>query len=195
MLERLEIRCATEKVSENLAFNGIHEVNKHDVGVIFVFNKRIFLAERTKIHRLPEAIHRIEVLLPKAINGIENDIPLKTTDGILVFQSDLALIGVANCVHKELPVFLNRTRPESRSLATQAKRECGVDPLQESIDIRFVSLRLLQKLRCFFRNNLIDDFDNEISRILGIHDFVAVTVDDFALLVHDVIKFQRAFAH
>jgi hypothetical protein len=116
MLEGLEIRCATEKVRENLAFNGIHEVNKHDVGVIFVFDKGIFLAKGAEINRLAEAIHRIEMLLPKTINGIEDDVPLETPNSILVFHGDLALVGVADCIHKKLTILFDRARSEGRSL-------------------------------------------------------------------------------
>ena len=58
--------------------------------------------------------------------------------------------------------------------------------------IRFVAIEIFLHLR---RNRFVDDFVNQFARVLGIDDFVAIGVNDLALVVHHVVEIERAFAH
>ena len=65
--------------------------------------------------------------------------------------------------------------------------------MQQAGVIRLVALaEIFLHLR---RNRFIDHFVNQLARILGVDDFVAIGVNDLALLVHHVVEIERAFAH
>ena len=100
--EGLEIRCAPEEIVQNLALNGVHQIDEHGVGVVFVFDERILLAEGAEVDGFAETIHRIEVFLPEAIDGIENDVAFEAFEGFGVLECRLALVGIGDGFHEEL---------------------------------------------------------------------------------------------
>ena len=135
LLEGLQIRGAAEEVAEDFAFDGVHEVDEHRVGVVFVFHERIFLSEGTEVDSVAEAIHRVEVLLPEAVYGVEDDVALEAAQGVGVFKGGLAFVGVADGFDEEIRILLDGACVQSGLLLGEAEREGGVDPVEESVVI------------------------------------------------------------
>ncbi len=50
------------------------------------------------------------------------------------------------------------------------------------------------KLLDFQDDDFLDDVHQAVTHVRGVDDFVAEAVDDFALFVHHVVVFERAFA-
>ena len=110
LLEGLQIRGAAKEVAEDFAFDGVHEVNEHGVGVVFVFHEGIFLSEGAEVNGVAKAVHRVEVLLPEAVDGIENDVALEAAQGLRVFEGRLAFVSFANGFDKKVHILLGGTR-------------------------------------------------------------------------------------
>ena len=195
LLEGLQIRGAAEEVAEDFAFDGVHEVNEHRVGVVFIFHERIFLAEGAEVNGVAESIHRIEVLLPEAVDGVEDDVALEAAQGVGIFEGGFALVGVTDGLDEEICILLDGACVQGGFLLGETERKGCIDPVEESIVVGFVAFGRFKEGRDFFRNDLVDDFEDEFAWIIGVHDFVAVAVDDFALLVHDIVKLEGALAH
>lgn len=192
--EGLEIRGAAEEIVQDFAFDGVHEVHKHGVGVVFVFDEGVFLAEGAEVDGFAESVHGVEVFLPEAVDGVEDDVALKAFEGFGMLEFRLALVGGGDGFHEELGVFFDGSCGEGGFFLGEGEGEGGVDPMEEAIVIGLLAFHGFKKRGGFFGNHLADDFGDEFARVGGVHDLVAVAVDDFALLVHDIIKLQSPLA-
>src|ERR1041385_6248802 len=57
-----------------------------------------------------------------------------------------------------------------------------------------VRLGVLEIFLYFRRHRFVDHFVNEWARLLGIDCLVAISVNDFALIVHHVVEIERPFS-
>ena len=77
------------KIVQDFDFNVRHQLDEHLVGLGLVFDERILLREGSKIDALAQAVHRIQMLLPKAIDRVENDVSLEAAQGFFVLMDFL----------------------------------------------------------------------------------------------------------
>jgi len=196
LFKGLEISGAAEEVVEHFVFDVLHQLDEHGVGLGLVLGQRIFLTIGTEIDSFAQSIHRVEVLLPETVHGIQDDIFFQSAAGGCILDRCLAVVGFREGLGKKAAVGLDVAGSEGAFLGGEPDGEGGIDPLEESghIGLGIAALGGEEGLD-FLGHDFADDLMDEDARILGIHDLVAVAVDDFALLVHDIIKFQRPAAH
>ncbi len=196
LLKRLEVGRGAEEVVQDLVLDALHQLHKHGVGLGLVLGERILLTVGTEVDGLAESIHGVEVLLPEAVDGVQDDILLESGAGGLVLDRSLAVVGLDERLGQPLAVLFDLASLESTLLLGESYGEGGVHPLEESGDIRLgITAFGREEGSDFLRHDFIDDLMNEGARILGIHDLVAVAVDDFALLVHHVVELEGPTAH
>ena len=83
---------------------------------------------------------------------------------------------------------------ERRLLGRQSQREGHVHPAQQPGVIRLFAAAFRHVLVHLGGDRFRDDLVDELARIVGVQDLVAVAVDDFPLLVHHVIVLKRVLA-
>ena len=196
LLESLEIGRATEEVVHDLVLDALHELHEHGVGLGLVLGERILLAVGAEVDGLAKAVHGVEVLLPEAVDGIQNDILLETRAGGFILDCGLAVVSLDECLRQPLAVLFDLAGLEGALLLGKSHGEGGIDPLEKSCDIRLGITALgREEGGDLLRHDFINDFVDENARILRIHDLVAIAVDDLALLVHDIIELKGAATH
>ena len=195
LLEGLEVGRGAEEVVQDLVLDALHQLHKHGVGLGLVLGERVLLAVGTEVDGLAESIHGVEVLLPEAVNGVQDDILLKSRAGGLVLDLGLAVIGLDEGLRQPLAVLLDLAALKGALLAAEAHREGGVHPLKQPVDIGLGVVLAREEGGDFLRHDFVDHLMDEGARMVGIHDLVAVAVDDFSLLVHHVVELKGPAAH
>ena len=190
ILERLQIRSAAEKIVQHLIFNVRHQLDEHVVGFGFVFNERILLRVTAQVNAFAQRIHRVKMLLPKPINRVQNNVAFETLDRGWFFVTRLALVSIFDLCDQKLRIFVHTARLELRFLLGQAKREGRVYPMNKTDIVRFIRINIFFHFR---RDRFVDHFVDQLSRFRGVDCLVAISVDDFALIVHHVVEVERPF--
>src|SRR4051812_21508113 len=116
VLEGLQVRCAAEEVVQDLVLNIGHEFDKHVVGLRLVFDQRILLRITPEIDTFPERIHRVKMLLPKPIDGVQNNVTLQAFDRACFLVTRFPLVSVFDPADQECRVFVQGTSLELSAL-------------------------------------------------------------------------------
>ena len=86
ILERLQIGSAAKQIVQNFILNVRHQFDEHVVCFGLVFDERILLRVAAEINALAQRVHGVKVLLPQAINRVQNDVTLQAFDGSRFFM-------------------------------------------------------------------------------------------------------------
>src|SRR6476646_8066033 len=118
------------------------------------------------------------MLLPQAIDRVQNDVTLQAFDGSRFFMTRFALVSVLDLFDQELRVLFGVPAFKFRFILGQTQWKRRVYPMDEAGVIRFIANEI------FFYSywhGFIDHVVNVRARFLGIDDFVAPGVNDLAL--------------
>src|SRR5947207_10809433 len=74
IFERLEVRSAAEKIVQDFVLNVRHQLDEHVERFGLVFDERIFLRVTAQVNALAQSVHRVEMLLPEAVDRVQNDV-------------------------------------------------------------------------------------------------------------------------
>ena len=116
ILERLQVRRAAEEIVQHFVLNVRHQLDEHLVGFGLVFDERILLRVAAQINAFAQRIHRVEMLLPEAIDRVQNDVTLEAFDRRRLFVARLALVGVLDFLDQELRILVGGAGLELRLL-------------------------------------------------------------------------------
>ena len=72
ILEGHQAGSASEYIVANLGFDIDHQLIENLKGLDFIFNERIALTVATQVDAVTEAVHLIEMFLPKFVDRAEN---------------------------------------------------------------------------------------------------------------------------
>ena len=196
----------------NLGLDVDHQLVKYLERFRLVLDQRIALAISAQTNAGAQAVHSIEVLLPQPVNRAENGVTLDGPELLRVLETDFQLVRFADFVrdelaHRELrgtqPV---EDRPGHRLVLAavgrldnlgfrHAERESQVYPVRQAAHVPLAHLRVASaELLHFLQHDLLHDVHQPVAHVIAVNDLVAEAVNDFALLVHDVVVFERAFA-
>jgi hypothetical protein len=110
LLKRGELLRAAEEIAEHLAVDVVHQLREDREGFLLELDERVFLAVGAQADAFLQGIERIQVLLPQAVDGVEEDHLLDLLQGGRVGVADLHLVGAEN-------LFLQPRRTWRRSRA------------------------------------------------------------------------------
>ena len=65
-----------EEREDDLLADRLAELLEHHVALAAVLDERILLGERAEVDALAEVVHRLEVLAPALVDGLEDDVAL-----------------------------------------------------------------------------------------------------------------------
>src|SRR5262249_29614647 len=157
-------------------------------------------------------VHLVEMFLPELIDGTEYRVAFDFPQSFGILEADLHFIRLADAIRNEvtngklggaeavvdgtrywnlLPGF---GRLDDFGLGS-AEREIQVPHISEgtSFPVFFVEFRS-RELLDLLNDDFLHNVHQAVADIGGMDNFVAEAVNDFALLVHHVVEFQRAFA-
>ena len=159
-----------------------------------VFDKRIALTIGTKVHTVAEIVHGTEVVLPLAVNGIEEHSTLHERKHLLIFGCALRLIGLFNALHHEFACRLRLSHERTQLFLRDGNREHHADPVHERTEIAFLCVKKM--LFRLSEDNVVHDIENRVMHglLVATKDRAAKLVDDRTLLVHYIIVLKRTLA-
>src|ERR1035437_396738 len=213
VLESQQAGGAAEDVMADLRLDVDHQLFEDLVRFRLVFDERVPLPVRAQPDAVAQAVHLVEMLLPQLVNRTQDGVALHFLErlGILVADSDFA--GLADAVRDEI-THRKLRRAEAvedraldrlffaglRSLADlpfrHADGEIQVHPVGQGAHFPFAVVRLPGgQLLNLLQDNLLHDVHQAVAHIGSVDDFIAEAVNDFALLVHHVVVFQRALEY
>src|SRR5439155_1985896 len=196
----------------NLGFDVDHQLVKHLERFRLVLDQRITLAISAQTNARAQAVHAIEVFLPQPVNSAENGVTLDGLELLRVFEADFQIVRPAHLVRDELAhrelrgaqAVEDRTGHRLVLAAVgrldnlgfrHAERESQVYPVGQAAHVPLAHLRVAgAELLHFLQHDLLHDVHQPVAHVIAVNDLVAEAVNDFALLVHDVVVFERAFA-
>src|SRR5205085_8293697 len=93
ILEGLEVRSAAEEIMEDFVLNVRHQLDEHFVSLRLVFDERIFLGVTAQINALAQRVHRVEMLLPEAVDRLLANVALASllTGRVLIARFAIGL--------------------------------------------------------------------------------------------------------
>ena len=89
VFERLQVRGAAEEIVEHFVFDVGHQLDEHVVSFGLVFDERIFLGVGAQVNAFAQRVHGIEMLLPKPVDRVENDVALEPFAALRLFLAAL----------------------------------------------------------------------------------------------------------
>ena len=179
---------------EDFVLNVRHQLDEHFVSLGLVLDERIFLGVTAQINAFAQRVHRVEMLLPEAVDRVQDNVALEALHRGRFFMARLAFVRFFDLPDQELRVLLDGPRFELRFLSRQTKRESDVHPVQQAGVIRLVAGRARAKKFLDLRGHgFIDYLEDELARFVGIDRVVAISVNHLALIVHHVVEIERAF--
>ena len=131
------------------------------------------------------------MLLPETVDCVQNNVTLETFHRGRFLMTRLSLVRILDLFDQELRVFIKRARLELRLFFRQAERKRRVYPMDEARVVWFIVLDILLHFR---RHRFVDHFVDKCARLLRIDCLVAISVDDFTLIVHHVVEIERPFS-
>ena len=132
------------------------------------------------------------MLLPEAVERIEHNQPLDGFQRMRIFVGGLGIVGFIDLGEDGLADFVGGLRRDL--FRTEADRKRHIRPAEQAFKVPFVRLLLDWAKRLHLQSHhFIDDLKNHMPGVVPIDNFVAEAVQDFALLVHHIVKFKRAF--
>src|SRR5579885_2871829 len=203
---------AAEDVVADLRFDIDHQFVEHAERLGLVFHQGVALAIAAQADAVTETVHFIKVFLPEAVNGHQNGEALDFFEGFGIFEADFDVVRLANVFGDEAGdgILRRRQAVEKRSFHgffraglggledfpfRQAQRKVQIYPVGQLPDLPVVKVRFGGgELRDFFDDNFLHEVHEFVAHVFGVNDFVAEAVDDFTLLVHHIVVFERAFA-
>ena len=121
LLERLQVRSAAEEIVQHFVLNVRHQFDEHLVSLGLVLDERILLRVTAQIDALAQCVHGVEMLLPEAIDRVENDVALQAFNGGRLFVTRFPLVRILDLLDQKLRVFINRARIELRFFLRQSR--------------------------------------------------------------------------
>ena len=203
---------AAEDVVADLGFDAGHQLLENLVGFGLVFHQRIALAVGAQADALAQAVHAVEMLLPELVHGIQDGVALDRFEGVGIFATDFQFINVAHGLADELAdgklgraqagkggafhrLFLAGLGRLDDFLLGHAQREIEVDPVGQRPRRPLLRFGVVEgQFPDFGDDDFLHDVHQAVAHVVGVDHLVAEAVNDFALLVHHVVVFQRAFA-
>ena len=212
LLEGHEARGAAEDVVADLRLDVDHQGVEELEGLGLVLDERVALAVGTQADGVAQRIHPVEVLLPQAVDGIEDGVALDVGQGVGALEAHLQLVGLADGLGQEVQqrelglaqAVEHRTlhrgdlagaRGLEDLLLGHAQREVQVDPVGQAADVPVARVGLgMGELLDLLQHDLLHDVHESVADVVGMDDVVAEAVHDLALLVHHVVVLERALA-
>lgn len=134
-LKGAQVGGAAEEVVEDLVPDVAHEGGEELVSFRLVFDERILLGELAEVHAIAEGVHVIEVFLPEAVDGIEEDVALESLEGFGVFRVGFQLVGGFDLLGDPRGVAVGIAGFQRSGFLGEAQRESQVQPLEEALEV------------------------------------------------------------
>src|ERR1043166_3404335 len=115
VFEGLQIRRAPEEIMQDFVLNVRHQLDEHVVGLGLVLDERILLGVAAEINTFPQRIHRVQMLLPKPVDRIPEDVAFEALDRGRFFMARFAFVSLLDPADEELRVLFDTPRLELRS--------------------------------------------------------------------------------
>ena len=115
-LEGLQVRGAAKEIVQHFILNVRHQIDKHLVGFRLVFDQRILLRVAAEVDAFAERVHRVKMLLPEAIDRVQDDVALEALNRGRFFVARLALVSFLDFPDQEFRILLGRAGLELRLL-------------------------------------------------------------------------------
>jgi len=192
VLERAQIRGTAEKAGADLQPDVLHQLLEILVGLALVFNQRILLAVAAQADRPPQFLHLRQMLLPMVIDRIDHDVALNRAKRLRNLHRLLHRVGRADLVDHGFREGLKL--PAGQILDLEADRERRVGPAKEAFHGGLGRPGLLAHARVLQagRDLFLDLLENDVLGPVRMNRAVADAIDDFPLLVEDVVILQQA---
>src|ERR1035437_8118044 len=211
IFKRHQARRAAEDVVADLRFHVNHQFVENLERFGLVFEQRIALAVGAQADAVAQAVHLVKMFLPQFVNRLQDGVTLYRHQFFRLLETDLQLVSLADGVADEIAHGKLRLAQAVEQRAGhgfflagfgglddfgfgQAEWEIQIHPVGQRTDFPFAHIFDGSKFLHFQDHNLLDDVHEAVAHVVVVDDFVAETVDDFALLVHHVVVFERAFA-
>ena len=75
-----EVGGGSEEVAEGFVFDVAHEFFEEFVGFVLIFDEGVLLALGAEADAVAQGVHVVEVLLPLAVDGDEDDLALEVVE-------------------------------------------------------------------------------------------------------------------
>src|SRR5208282_6007792 len=213
ILEGHHGRGAAKDVVADLGLHADHQFVENFVGLGLVFDKRVALAVAAQADAVAQAVHFVEMFLPQLVNRAQNRVALDGREFFGVLEADFDVVSVADLVGNEIAdgelrraeavenragdrLFLAGLGGFGNFRFGHAEREIQINPVGQLTDFPLARVKFSGgKFLHFQDDDLLDDVHEPVADVFALNDFVAEAVNDFALLVHHVVIFERAFAN
>ena len=191
--EILKVRSGAEEIGQRFLLDGVHQGDEEVVGLVLILDEWILLALGAEADAFAERVHVVEVCLPLLVNGDENHAALLLVEDFVRQAADLDLVGF---LHLADEVFGNLLRRFCgiQFLCGEADGQVRVHPAEQLGVVGGFFVALLEVFADLGGDGFLDDLGDEFARGLGAEDFVAVAVNDLALLIHHIVEIQDALA-
>ena len=133
--EGAQVGGAAEEVVEDLVADGAHQGGEELVGLGFVFDEGVFLGELAEVDAVAEGVHVVEVFLPEAVDGVEEDVAFEAFEGFGVLGVGFEFVGGLDLVGDPGGVILGGAGFEGGGFAGEAEGEGEVEPLEEAVEV------------------------------------------------------------
>ena len=135
------------------------------------------------------------MVLPVFVDGAQNDVAFQPFKRVRALEGVALGVGVAHALDDEVRgAFVAGGKQLVRR---EAQRERRVEPADEIFERDAVDVGFFvggQRGVHAFVEFFVDEGEKQVARFVGLQRFVADAVNDFALLVEDVVVLQRVFA-
>ena len=111
--------------------DGVHQVLEHVERLALVFDKRIALAVRAKVHAVAQIVHRAQIVLPLAVDALQEHAALHVRQHARILESALGLVGLLHELVHELAGLGGLAEERLEVLGSHRHRERHAEPGEE----------------------------------------------------------------
>ena len=193
-LEGVHAGGGAEEAGADVATDAFHHAFKVVVGFVFVFVEGVFLGVAAQADAAAEFFHLGEVVLPVAVEAADDDVAFDGGEGFGGFKFFALAVEVFDAVED---FFAHGGGVEAADFVEgDAQGEGAVDPSEEGVELGVVGVGVVVGEEgvgaCL--DFVGDDAEEEFAGVVAAEGLVADAVDDFALVVEDVVVLEEAFA-
>src|SRR5690606_14163155 len=191
----LHLHPHPEEGVDRILLHGAQHVLEHLVGLKLVLEQRVLLAVRPQADAFPQVVHGPQVLHPLHIDEAQQEVALHLPHEL---GTDLPLPGFVGSHDRVLKPAPHRVAVQPLKLLwSDGHMPVGqlLHPLAEGRQIPLVRMHLLVAVRVHvLAHEPAQHLDDVFPKVFAQQNLAALLVDDFALLVHDVVELQHLLA-